>query len=784
MAEIAFRVLGSLDLLIDDRPVPINSARQRIILAVLLMAPDHVVTVDRLIDAVWDDDPPATARAQIQICISALRRAMGQPNLIDTSPSGYRIRVQRDQLDYAMFDSAVVRGRAVAAQGDLDAAFKCLDRALQLWRGPALAGVPGRTAESLARSLEERRIMAKEDLIEIRLGLGGHRELIQELVTLTGQYPLREHLYGFLMIALYRSGRQADALAVYRSVRQILAEELGIEPSRHLRHLERAILSHESSLEIDGDAKPAPGAAADRPPRQLPADISHFVGHADLLEGLVTVLTRPPAPHLERGHIPKVVVTGPPGCGKSAIALRAAHLAREQFPDGQLFADLHGDAAQPTATMEVMARFLRALGVAAHTVPVDEDERTNLLRSQLASRRILIVLDDAADEEQIVRLLPGVPGPAVLITSRSKLSALPGAHLVEIGAMSGPDGVGLLERIVGPERITAEYGAAADLARLCGELPLALRIAGVRLAAQPQWAVGTLVGRLADEWSRLGELAPSDIGVRSVLALVHASLGESAQELFRLLSVPQMHDFTALVAAALLDSDPDEAARVLDELADAHLLELTAPAPGQLARYRFHDLVRAFARECMAEHPPHDGVQAAERVLGCLLAVADEAHLRLYEGDPAVVRGKGPRWLGAQPHFDRLLREPMAWFAAEHENLQAAVFQAVSLGMHELAWELAVISVAAYEALGLFDEWRSTHTAALEATRRAGNTRGQAAVMTLLGSLGLVQHSEGDADMQFRALSLFEEIGDEVGKALALRNLSAQRVINAMRAMR
>ena len=781
MADLAFRLLGSLETAVDGRPVAMKSARQRIVLALLLMAANHIVTVDKLIEAVWDGEEPDTARGQIQICISSLRRALHDPEIITTSPSGYLIHVRYEQLDYAQFDGGVARAKASAAAGRLDQALTEMDGALALWRGPALSGVPGRVAEGMAQRLEERRIMALEDRIELRLGLGAHRELVDELVALTAEQPLRERLSGFLMVALYRSGRQADALAVYQSVRRTLDLELGLQPGEDLRRLERAILSQDASVGTRAENAPRPASGARtgarpavpafRPPRQLPADIPDFTGCRDEADRLLAVLAG--APDAGPAGIPVAVLTGPPGCGKTTVAVHVAHSLREHFPDGQLFADLHGSAVQRTTTSEVLARFLRALGVPAEEVPVDLDERVNLLRSQLASRRVLIVLDDAADEEQIRDLIPGVPGPAVLVTSRGRLVALPGAEVVELDVMPAEQAVELLGRIARPEQVAADPEATAELARLCGGLPLALRIAGVRLAAHPHWPVAVLVDLLSDEGSRLDELVHAGVGIRTLLSVVHDSVSPRARRLFGLLSALEMHDFTSLTAAALLDARPADAARAIDELVEARLLDASGFTIGKAARYRFQSLVKVYAAERLADDQEAESTDAAvERVLGCLLSLSHEAYLGVYGGDYTRLRGTSVGWNGAAGFLERLLRDPMAWFDDERASLRAAVNQAAKLGLDEVCWELALTAVAGYEARGLFDEWRATHLVALKATRAAGNRRGEAAVLASLGSLGIAQHSQEDVGMLLGALELFEAVDDTLGQSLCLRNLA------------
>lgn len=768
MVRVEFRVLGTLEAVVDGSPVPITSPRQRIVLANLLMAANHVVTVEKLIGAVWDDSPPTSARGQIQICISALRRALGSPEIIDTSPLGYSIRVDRQQLDYLMFDDALARGRSAAAKGRLDEALTYLDRAIDIWSGPALGGVPGRAAEVVSHRLEERRIMALEDRAEIRLGLGRHRELVEELVALTTEYPLRERLWGFRMLALYRSGRQAEALATYRTARTNLVGELGIEPSQYLRKLERAILSQDSSISGEVDDKRTETATSVHRPQELPADLPDFVGHAALIETLTATLTSE-----DTKQVPIAVITGAPGCGKTSLALHVAHLLRAKFVNGSLYACLYGSTTQPRSTETVLSDLLHGLGVAPAAIPVAPGQRINLLRSQLATRRLLIVLDDVGNEDQIADLLPGVPGPAVLITSRRRLAGIPGARAVDVDMMSADESLTLLGQICGEQRVAAAPEAAAALTEMCGGLPLAVRIAGVRLAAHPHWAVGTLLDRLRDERSRLDELSHGDVAVRSLLADVYESLTVPAQTLFWLLSALELHEFSAWTAAALLDCDSRQATALLDELVDVRLLEAHLSALTKQPRYRFHELVRVFASEHrLTQDDRETCIVAVTRSLGALLAFAEEAHHRIYGGRFAVLHGTAPRWAGARAEFDRFLGDPTAWFDEERITLEVAIRQAAELGLDELCWELATVSVAMHERRGLFAEWRTTHNIALEATSRAGNRRGKAAVLASLGSLGVAQHAEDDGENLLHAMSLFDAVGDQAGVALTLRNLA------------
>jgi DNA-binding SARP family transcriptional activator len=761
-----FRLLGPLEVYVGGYPAPIASPRQRVLLVVLLMSRGHVVTVDMLIDAVWDGEPPSSARGQVQICISALRRAIDAPGLIETVPDGYRIRAQAGQLDCDVFDTTLASAREAMARGNPQAALENFDLALGLWHGPALAGVPGRAAAALANRLEERRVTAIEDRIETLFALGKHRELTGELVALTSRYPLRERLWGFRMIALYRSGRQADALAAYQEARHALIGELGLEPGECLIGIERAILSHDLSLDPADGGESSPPPRMSRPPRQLPADTPHFVGHHRAVEELRTALAGDGGAEAA-GGARLAVIAGPAGSGKTTVALHAAHLVRGLFPAGQLFANLRGSSASPVPAGDVVAAFLRALGIAADAVPADADERISLLRSCLASRRLLIVLDDAGDERQVTDLLSGVPGNAVLVTSRSRL-AVTGARAVDLRLLSEAESAELLERMVGSDRLSADE--ASGLARMCGGLPLALHIAGTRLAARPYQPAAALIERLGDERHRLDELSHGGIGVRPLLTAVHDSLSVPARKLFRLLSVVEFPDFSPLVAAAVLDCDLARAARVLDELSDAWLLQPT-PAQGSI-RYSFQGLTRIFAREQF--RGPLDGEcrQAIERVFGCLLAVAWEAHGRAYGGGFALLRGRSPRWPGTVPCLDRLLRGPLAWFEAEYACLRAAVQQADDLGLDEFCWELTVVSATFCEYRGLFDEWLSMHMTALHAVRSAGNRRGQGAVLVSLCSPVFGWHFACSDSILLETLECFELIGDELGQALCLHALA------------
>jgi len=761
---VSFSILGPLRVEVAGTTAQIKSARQRIVLTRLLMTANRAVEIEQLVDAVWPDAPPSSARGQIQICVCSLRRLFGDSQIIQTHPGGYSISADAAQLDVMVFDAQVEQARAAALKNQLAEASVCLDRALALWRGSALSDVSGPIAKAYAHRLEERRLLATEDRIDIRLRMGMHRELIDELGELTQAHPLREQLWAFLMLALYRSERQADALAAYRTARHNLIEELGIEPSEKLRALESAVLAQDSSL----SSAPEPAQTLVKP-QQLLSDIPDFTGRSADIKRLLGYLTGAGSPSAPA--VPIAIITGSGGSGKTTLAMHTAHLVQDSFPDGALYCRMQGSTGEPKSLVSVLGSFLRALGISPDAVPAEPEERAALLRSTLAGRRVVVVLDDVGSESQVSGLLPALAGPAVIATSRSRLAGIPGSLLIEAGTLTDREGLDLLGKICGEARVAAEQPAAMELISLCGGLPLALRIAGVRLSAHPHWSVQAVVRRLKDEHSRLDELVHGDVGVRSLLSDVYDSLSEPAKLLFRLLSSLTMTRFASWPAAALLDCGTDEASMLLDELADARLLEVSVLSASGRPCYRFHDLVRIFAKEMLAQHST-DWLSGIARVLSGMLTLAEEARLRLHGEHCTAIRGTASRWRGRNGELSEGMQDPLVWIDEEWLNIEPGVRQAAELGLDELCWELATAAVTGYEALGWFDEWRSTHEVALEATSAAGNLRGQAAVLASLGSLGIAQHSQDYTVGLHRALRLFETVDDELGQAVVFRNIA------------
>lgn len=804
------RLLGPLELVADRRSLDIGGPRQRVVLSMLGLNANRVTPVEQLIDAVWDTAPPSTARAQIQICISALRKLFcdaGQPDVIKTYPPGYLLEISASELDSEEFAGLVVAARRQSDDGRVAEAATTLRNALGLWRGMALAGVQSSLVQRGAALLEDGRLSAIEERFRLDLTLGRHEEISGDLAALVDEHPLRERLYGFLMLALYRSGRQAEALEVLRRARSLLVEELGIEPGHELRDLERAILNRDSSLDwISAKVAwlPGPGSSlasrsvasrspamqqrsrspappderlpADRPavdqpvvPRQLPCSIADFTGRERHLEEIRRILSAELAAATPFA-VRIIAISGRGGVGKSSLAIRVAHELINEYPDGLLYGDFQSPGGDDrTATL--LARFLRALGVNGSAIPEGVQERAELYRTMLASKGLLVVLDDVTSEDQVHPLLPGSPNCAVIVTSRMRLSGLSGADWIDVDMFDTDKSMELLAKIVGPERVQAEQGAAIELVQFCGGLPLALRIAGARLASRPHWRIAELVRRLADEAGRLDEFTHRGLELRSNIGLTYRSLPLPAQRLFRLFALVQAPDFPAWMAAALLDTDLPQAEDVLEGLVDARMLD-TTEYPGERVRYRFHDLIRVYALERLNEsETPADRARALSRVLGGWLTLVDEAHRREYGGDFTVLHGHAPRWRPPGGGSVAAMDNPIDWWDSERAALVAAIRQAAAAGLDELCWDLALTSVTLFELKGYFDLWRETAELGLKVTERANNRTGQAAMLYSLGTLHMFQKRLARAERCFAAaMEIFEADEHTHGRALVMRN--------------
>jgi DNA-binding SARP family transcriptional activator len=774
---VRYKILGPIEVENGSTPVRIPPGRQPIILGALLLEPNRVVSIDRLIDVVWDEKPPATARTQVQICVSALRHMftdLGGPQPIETRAPGYLLRVAEGQIDSQRFAALVAGADRAEREGQLEEAVGMLRKALALWRGPALGSEPGAVLRSAAVRLDEARLGALETCIGLELRLGRHHLLIGELGSLVEEHPLREGLRGQLMTALYRSGRPAEALEVYRAGREIMVSELGMEPREELRELEAAILNEDQGLRLE-PREPATGTEPRQAagPHQLPTDTVDFTGREELIEQAETALLEGDG---QSQAVRVVVITGKAGIGKTALAVHVAHrIAERRFPDGQLFCDLAGMQRNPVSPSDVLGRFLRALGMPGSAIPDELDERAEMYRSLLAGRQLLVVLDDAAAVRQVTPLLPGSGSCAVIVTSRMRLTEIPGARVLDVNLLAPEKGLELLGAVVGRQRVIGEATAAMALVRMVGGLPLALRIVAARLAARPHWSLASMVGRLADERRRLDELAHGDLMVRASLRLTYEGLDARDAHLFRLLGILPEGSIPAWVAGALLDEDPMQVAIRLERLVDMQMLDVTGLDLDGQPRYGLHAIIRLFAREELAtkeETPARQ--EALERVLGGWLAMAELMRGRVYANDSAVLRGNARRWKA--PGSEAAAVDPMAWFEAESPHLIAAVEQAAAAGLDELCWDLAVCLITLFEQGGYVADWERTHQRALELVRQTGNRRGEAAVLGSLGELYIARRQPAAVQAVLEpALALFQELGDVHGIAMIRRNFGVIR---------
>ncbi|WP_165975398.1 AfsR/SARP family transcriptional regulator [Actinomadura rubrisoli] len=578
-------MLGSLVVHRGEQAVLVGAAKQRSLLAALLLRAGRSVSVDELAECVWADNAPRRMVSTLRVYLMRLRQLLGEPELIETTSTGYVLRVRDQDLDLGRFEDLAGRGMAASAAGELDEAVALFDRALDEWRGPALADVH---SEALHRvevpRLQERKLDIEAARIDAVLRKGGHRGLIGPLSRLTEQHPLREQFWAQLMLALYRSGSRAEAVDAYHTLRDLLAERLGIDPGPEVEGLHSAMLSRDPAL----DRAPV---AQEPTPSQVAPVVADFMGRdaeAEVICGLLDA-------GVTSATVPVVTVCGPPGVGKTSLATFVARQCHERFPDGQLFADLRGySAGVPRSTSSVLTGFLRALGVPPEQVPAEQDEQAAVYRTLLDGKRVLVVLDNVAHAEQVRPLLPGTPGCAVLVTSRQELRGLivtNDARLVPLGVLAPGAAVALLARILGEDVFAAQSDAVKRLAELCGHLPLALRIAAANLVGRPQLDVAAYVrefrsGDLLAALSAEGDEAAT----RAAFDLSYAKLPPPVQATFQLVGHIPGPDFTPEAVAVLADMPVVQAARHLERLATTNLVQRK---PG--GRYHLHDLLRDYA---------------------------------------------------------------------------------------------------------------------------------------------------------------------------------------------
>ncbi|WP_165495343.1 AfsR/SARP family transcriptional regulator [Actinomadura roseirufa] len=590
-----FFILGPVEACKGSAPANLGGAKQKTLLAALLLAGGRVISDDRLSTLLWGEAPPTTSSAQIYTYVSRLRKQFGNDVAITRRPPGYMIDLGESALDLERFERLSGKYREEIRTGRYQDAARHAREALALWRGPALAGTTQFLADAELPRLEETRMAALEDRIEADLALRRAPRLVPELTRLVAEYPLREQLRVKLMIALYQAGRQADAVSVFHQGRLILKEELGVDPGPALWETHQAVLENRPSLEPH-PAPPidvSPGAPATEIPAMLPPDVADFVGRSKQLAQLCD-----PEAGAHGGRPPVLLVSGMAGVGKSALAVRAAHARKAEFPDGRLYADLGGNGSDRVDPGRVLSGFLGALGVPAEQVPAGLDERIRLYRGGIAGRRLLVLLDNAVDERQVRPLLPG--GDCLtLVTSRRTLAALDGLHLDELEVLDTQESLDMLGTIIGRERLDAEPGQAVRIAERCGGLPLAIRIAGARLIARRHWSLARIADQLSGEDS-LDGLVLGDLDVRSRVEFSYRELPERERAAYSELAAAGLSAFRVQAAAKTLGVTVCLAEKIVESLADASLLSMDTVYRGPDPVYRFHDLFMTFAREQIA----------------------------------------------------------------------------------------------------------------------------------------------------------------------------------------
>ncbi|MFI7673293.1 BTAD domain-containing putative transcriptional regulator [Actinophytocola sp. NPDC049390] len=796
-----FGVLGELTAELDGSAVELGGARPRTVLAALLLRANETVLTGQLCDAVWDERPPA-AESNLRTYVAKLRRGFGpEGHRLATTQGGYRLTVRPGEFDLETFAERAGRGRVALASGDNAEAARHLGEALRLWRGAALRELSlGPFLRADIAALDENRLLAQEQHVRARLELGRHRELVGELRTLTVANPLAEPFWELLMLALYRCGRQGDALAAFGEARAVLATDLGIEPGPRLRRLQQLILAGDPALAPARSV--VSGISAHR---QLPMDIAEFTGRENELRTLYR--------HAENAvGVPVVAaVEGMAGVGKTRFAVHAAHelVHRRQFDEIQLWADLRGfdPELSPVDPSRVLESFLSLLGVPKQLVPAGREDRSALYRDRLAGKKSLVLLDNVESADQVRPLLPGgATASLVLVTSRRALIGLDGVQQIRLSTPSTDDAVALLATIAGEERVTAEADQAKRITDLCGRLPLALALVARQLRNRPQWSLKGLADRLAVEGGQMNRLPGREM-VRTTFDLSYRELSPESRRMFRGLGLHYGDECCVGASALLAGVGREQAEDLLDELVDENLVQESTPG-----RYRLHDLLRGYARECGSrEDSPVEQNAAVRRLLAGYLhttaaaRLACDPHARPVPVDDIEVdRSMVPTF--------RTAGEGMAWYVLERFNLVASVRAAAERGHADIAWRLTLVLLTFFYLTKHWDDWVATHRWALDATTKAGDPTGQAHALNGLGvaysdlhewdesischrtaeelfarvgntrdaawnlnNVGVVHDNLGRFTEALRcyraALALFREVGDRRGEGLALNNI-------------
>ncbi|MEY9963314.1 DNA-binding SARP family transcriptional activator/Tfp pilus assembly protein PilF [Streptacidiphilus sp. MAP12-16] len=762
------KVLGPLELSIAGRQATPRGVRERKLLALLAINANSIVATERIVDALWES-PPNSARQQIHNVVGALRRTLIPAVGVElfTDSSGYQLKVPAEAMDALQFRSAVEAAETAEQHDRLDDAVRLLDEALGLWRGGALRGLDGRVLTNAATLLDAQRLTAVERWAELRLRLGRAALAVDGLNEMLAEHPLREPLRALLMTALYQCGRQSEAMIVFEDGRRLLAEELGLDPGPQLREAHRQILHAEpaaSAQPRDSQAEGLPERRRGQDPGSrsfLPRDIAEFTGREDELRRLCDRPFEPNAPSIS-------VIDGMGGVGKTSLAVHLAHLLAGDYPDGQYFVDLAGfsEQAEPMSPMQALNLLLRFDGMAPELIAPDLEARSAQWRSSLAGRRILILLDNAADPTQVRSLLPGSAESLVLISSRRRMVALEGAAALSLDIMTEPDAVALFCRIAGPERVAEEPEAVRSAVELCGYLPLAIQIAAARLRERSSWRVSFLVDQLRDYEARARILAAGDRDVMNIVAWSYHHLTERQQRLLGLLSLHAGPDFDVCATAALSDLRGHQVEEDLDKLFELNLLKQHVAD-----RYHLHDIVRDCSRRLLeATVSRAEVADAAGRLAdyylwsaGSWCGLLSKTSLRFA---PEVER----RPESARSAADA--KDAMRLLETEFRNIIATLRLAADFELHSRVWQMMRTLHPYFSALNYPAESEPLFELGRLAARAAESLVGEAACLSGLASVQRTHGSVAEAlKLGERALALSRQAEDRVGEVAQLVNL-------------